>query len=67
MTKIFTAVLHREGPWYVAQCPETGTASQGETIEKAITNLQEATQLYLEEFPMPENSRTIVTTFEIAA
>jgi predicted RNase H-like HicB family nuclease len=33
-----------------------GTASQGETIEEAIANLKEATELYLEEFPIPETS-----------
>lgn len=47
----FTAVIHKEGKWYVADCPEVGTVSQGKTIEEAITNLQEATTLYLEEFP----------------
>ena len=31
--------------------PETGTTTQGETIEEALTNLQEASELYLEEFP----------------
>jgi len=52
MTKYtFTAVLHKEGKYYVAECPETGTASQGLTIEKAVQNLQEATEVYLEEFP----------------
>jgi len=35
----------------VSECPELGTASQGETIEEAIANLREATELYLEEFP----------------
>jgi predicted RNase H-like HicB family nuclease len=34
---------------YVAECPEVETASQGETIEAALVNLQEATELYLEE------------------
>ena len=52
MTKItLTAVIHREEDLYVAECPEVGTISQGSTIEKAIQNLQEATELYLEEFP----------------
>ena len=51
---VFTAVVHKEDTLYVAQCPEVGTVSQGETIEEAIQNLQEATELYLEEFPMPE-------------
>lgn len=52
--RTFTAVLHKERDLYVAECPEVGTVSQGKTVEEAITNLTEATELYLEEFP-PEN------------
>jgi predicted RNase H-like HicB family nuclease len=40
----------------VAECLEVGTASQGETIEEAIANLKEVTELYLEEFLIPETS-----------
>lgn len=50
-TKIFTAIIHKEEDMYVAECPEVGTVDQGETIEEAISNLKEATRLYLEEFP----------------
>ncbi len=62
----FTAVLHKEQDLYVAECPEVGTVSQGYTIEEAIANLREATELYLEEFPLPEVSRPLLTTFEAA-
>ncbi|MFC2593774.1 MAG: PHB accumulation regulatory domain-containing protein, partial [Fretibacterium sp.] len=48
-TYAFTAVIHREDDWYVAECPEVGTASQGVTLEESIANLREATELYLEE------------------
>jgi predicted RNase H-like HicB family nuclease len=44
-----SVVLHKEGNLYVAECPEVGTVSQGETVEDAISNLREATELYLEE------------------
>ncbi len=47
----FTAVLRKERDLYVADCPEVGTVSQGKTVEEAIANLREATELYLEEFP----------------
>jgi predicted RNase H-like HicB family nuclease len=50
----FSAVLHKEGDLYVAECPEVGTVSQGYTIEGAVANLKEATELYLEEFPLPD-------------
>jgi len=63
----FTAVIHKEEDLYVAECPEVGTASQGETIEEAIKNLQEATALYLEEFPIARVTRPILTTFEVPA
>ena len=59
-----TAVIHREGELFVAQCPEVGTASQGKTVEEALANLKEATELFLEEFPMPTVERTFVMTFE---
>ena len=62
--RTFTAVLHKEGDLYVAECPEVGTVSQGSTVEEAIANLREATELYLEEFPLPETGRTLLTTFE---
>lgn len=62
--RVFTAVLHKENDLYVAECPEVGTVSQGHTIEEAVANLQEATELYLEEFPLRDVSRPWVTTFE---
>jgi len=65
-TQIFTAVLHKEADLYVAECPEVGTVSQGYTVEEAVANLREATELYLEEFPLPEVTRPLMTTFEAA-
>ncbi len=58
----FTAVIHQEGEWYVADCPEAGTVSQGKTIEEAIANLREATELYLEEFSLMKAGHPFVTT-----
>lgn len=55
----YTAVLHREEDLYVAECPKVGTVSQGYTIEEAMVNLREATELYLEEFP-PAQSHTAI-------
>ncbi len=60
----FTAVVYKEDGLYIAECPEIGTASHGDTIEEAVANLKEATELYLEEFPMPNDGRPLVTTFE---
>lgn len=63
--KTFTAILQKEEDMYVAKCPEVGTVSQGKTIEEAIENLKEATELYLEEFPGNEEAHPILTTFEV--
>jgi predicted RNase H-like HicB family nuclease len=62
--RTFTAVLHREGELYVAECPEVGTVSQGHSIDDAIANLKEATELYLEEFPLSDVGRPLLTTFD---
>lgn len=51
---------------YVAQNPETGTTTQGETVAEAIANLKEATELYLEEFPLTQVGQTLMTSFEVA-
>ena len=61
-----TAIIHKEEDMYVADCPEVGTVSQGKTIEEAVNNLREATELYLEEFPLKKESKPIMTTFEVA-
>jgi len=64
--QIFTAVLHKEDEMYVAECPEVGTVSQGKTVEEAVFNLSEATELYLEEFPLKNKTNALMTTFEVA-
>jgi predicted RNase H-like HicB family nuclease len=45
---LLTAVLSpAEEGGYIALNPETGTTTQGETVDEAIANLKEATSLYL--------------------
>lgn len=63
-----TAVLTpAEEGGYVALNPETGTTTQGETVEEAVGNLKEATALYLSEFPMLSPGHPIVTMFSLPA
>ena len=61
-----SAVLYKEDDLYVAECPQVGTVSQGYTIEQAMDNLKQATELYLEEFPIPQVGKPLLTTFEAA-
>jgi len=65
LTKTFSAVIHKEEDIYVAECPEVGTVSQGYTIEEAVANLKEATEVYLEEFSVHNVVPPIITTFEL--
>ena len=51
---------------FTALNPETGSTSQGETVEEAVANLREATELYLEEFPLTSTGQPLVTTFQVA-
>ena len=62
----FSAVVYKEGDFFVAECPEVGTVSQGDSFEEAMENLKEATELYLEDFAIPETGRPVMTTFEAA-
>jgi len=50
---------------YVALNPETGTTTQGESIEEAISNLRDATAIYLEEFPTSVKGHPLVTIFSL--
>ena len=63
-----TAVLtHADEGGFVALNPETGTTTQGETVEEAVANLKEATALYLAEFPLTTNGYPLVTMFTLPA
>lgn len=64
----FSAVIHKEGKWYVSWCPELDLASQGETIEETIDNLKEAVKLYLEDgdVQIPAAGSILTTTIEIS-
>lgn len=62
-----TAIIQKEDDWYIAKCVENNVASQGKTIEDAISNLTEAVQLYYEDGDTAiENHQTLITTLEVA-
>ena len=70
MTYMLSAIIEREGDWYVATCPEFDVASQGNSVEEAKKNLLEAVQLFLEtaspsEITVPTEP-PFITTFEVA-
>lgn len=46
----FTAIIERDGEWYIAYCPEIpGVNGQGRTIAECRKSLSEAIALILED------------------
>jgi len=46
----FTAVIERDGEWYIAYCPEIpGANGQGRTKDECLQSLAEAVSLILED------------------
>lgn len=68
----FTALIEREGDGYVSLCPELDVASQGDTVEEAKRNLQEALELFFETASPTEiaerlHGEVYVTSISVAA
>jgi predicted RNase H-like HicB family nuclease len=49
MSKVYSAIITEEDGGFVAVNPDTGVASQGDTLDETLANLKEALELYLEE------------------
>lgn len=67
----FTAIIEKENDAFVALCPELDVASQGNTVEEAKNNLQEAIELLLEhasksELDMRLKKDVFITNMQIA-
>ena len=45
---VLTVIIKKENGKYSSWCPELDVASQGDTVEEARQNLQEAVELYVE-------------------
>lgn len=54
-----TAVIQKEGAWFVSNCPELGVASQGKTRKEAHAMLAEAVELWLDAASAKEIKRRL--------
>jgi predicted RNase H-like HicB family nuclease len=66
-----TAIIEREGAGFVSLCPELDIASQGDSVEQARDNLQEALELFFETASSEEieqrlHGEVFVTQIEVA-
>ncbi len=78
---VFTGIIYKEENRHSSLCPELDVASEGETIDEAVSNLFEAVTVYLEtaieanlpylrpipqdEDPRITNPESIVKTFNL--
>jgi predicted RNase H-like HicB family nuclease len=67
MTCKLTAIIEQDKDGVFAYCPELkGCHTQGDSVEKALANLREAAELYLETLKPAElrrlNAKTILST-----
>ena len=67
----FTAIVERDGKWFIAYCPEIpGANGQGRTKEECLANLRDAIDLILDDRRkdglrgIPENAERIVVSVE---
>ena len=65
--KHFTATVQREGDLFVSHCVELDIASQGESSDEALHNLQEAVELFFETASDSEIQQSIETTTALAS
>jgi len=64
----FTVAVTHEETWYVARCLDVDVVSQGETVDEAVANLEEALGLYFEGEDLPDSIEPpIITTVLIPA
>ncbi len=71
MLRQMTAIIERDGDFYVALCPELDIASQGVSVSDARANLKEALELFFEAASADEIERRLhgeiyVTQVEVA-
>ena len=57
MNREYSAVVTKGEVAFVALCPELGVVSQGDSEGKALENLKEAVELYLEDEDIQEMLR----------
>lgn len=62
----YNVIIQKEEIWYVAKCLDNNVASQGKTIEEAMSNLKEALELYLQDDNTVIPKEIFVTTLEVA-
>ena len=67
----FTAIVERDGKWFVAYCPEIpGANGQGTTKEECLLNLRDAIELILEDRrqdglrSIPQDAERVVVNVE---
>lgn len=61
----YNVIVYKEENWYVSKCIDNNVASQGKTIEEALSNLKEALELFNEDTEPIVPKQLMVTTLEV--
>jgi len=59
----YTVLLEKEKNWFVAHNMDLDITSQGKTIDEALENIKEATELYFEDETPKKTSKTLARQF----
>jgi len=63
----FNVIVQKDDSWYVAKCIDNSVASQGKSVEEALSNLKEALELYYEDTPLYDMPvPALLTSMEVA-
>lgn len=63
------SVVWKEEEYYIAQCLEVDVSSFGKTRQEALSNLQDALQLYFEDTPLPKSTEVkypVITSVKLS-
>ncbi len=60
-----TAAVYRDGAVYVARCLDVEVTSEGSTVPEALTNLQEALELYFDDEIPADTTVVAVNTLQV--
>ena len=69
MERKFSAIITKEGGFFIARCPEIDVTSQGKSESGALKNLEEAVGLFLEDDPvgLPEKRKLVEFKIKMVA
>jgi len=67
LTYRLTAMIWKEAEGHIAECFELGMASVGDSASRALGNLKEATELYVENMLLTDDRSSIKDFLQVSS